>query len=166
MFYEEVFRKLADKNVKYSVAGGVALVLHGVVRLTADIDLIVEMSTENLQKFITAMNDLGYKPKPPVKVEDFINPLNRKAWKEDKGMKVFSFYHPFKPMNLVDVFVNEPINFDEIEREVVIFEARGIKIPVISKKHLKFLKTKAHRPQDIADIEALEALEQMGNKNE
>jgi hypothetical protein len=79
MLYEEVFRKLHDKNVKYSVAGGVALVLHGVVRLTADIDLIVEMSTENLQKFIAAMNELGYKPKPPVKAEDFMNPLNRKA---------------------------------------------------------------------------------------
>lgn len=166
MIYEEVFKKLDDKNVKYSVAGGVALVLHGVIRLTADIDLIVEMSTENLQKFITAMNELGYIPKPPVKAEDFINPLNRKAWKEEKGMEVFSFYHPVKPMNLVDVFIDEPISFDEIEREVVIFEARGIKIPVISKKHLIFLKSKAHRPQDIADIEALEALEQMGNKDE
>jgi hypothetical protein len=166
MLYEEVFRKLADASVKYSVAGGVALVLHGVVRLTADIDLIVEMSTENLQKFIAAMNELGYKPKPPVKAEDFINPLNRKAWKEEKGMEVFSFFHPAKPMNLVDIFINEPISFDEIEREIVIFKARDIKIPVISKNHLIFLKSKAHRPQDIADIEALEALEQMGIKNE
>ncbi len=51
VFYEEVFRKLSDREVKYAVAGGVALVLHGVVRLTADLDLIVELSTrisENL----------------------------------------------------------------------------------------------------------------------
>jgi hypothetical protein len=81
-------------------------------------------------------------------------------------MEVISFFHPAKPMNLVDIFINEPISFDEIEREIVIFEARDIKIPVISKNHLIFLKSKAHRPQDIADIEALEALEQMGNKNE
>jgi len=46
VFCEEVFRKLGDKKVKYAVAGGVALVLHGVVRLTADLDLIVEFSTE------------------------------------------------------------------------------------------------------------------------
>ena len=91
MFYEEVFRKLTDREVKYAVAGGVALVLHGVVRLTADLDLIVELSTENLRKFIRAINELGYKPKPPVDAEDFIDPLNRKAWKEEKAWKFSVF---------------------------------------------------------------------------
>jgi hypothetical protein len=166
VFYEEVFRKLSDREVKYAVAGGVALVLHGVVRLTADLDLIVELSTENLKNFITVMNDLGYKPKPPVSAEDFINPLNRKTWKEEKGMEVFSFFHPKMPMNLIDVFVNEPIGFNEIESEIVIFKAKDIEIPVISKKHLKSLKRKANRPQDIADIEALEEIEQMEHEDE
>ncbi len=166
MFYEEVFRKLSDREVKYAVAGGVALVLHGVVRLTADLDLIVELSTENLKNFVTVMNDLGYKPKPPVSAEDFINPLNRKTWKEEKGMEVFSFFHPEMPMNLIDVFVNEPIGFNEIESEIVIFKAKDIEIPVISKKHLKSLKRKANRPQDIADIEALEEIEQMEHEDE
>lgn len=110
MFYEDVFRKFADKKVKYAVAGGVALVLHGVARLTADLDIIVELSTENLRKFITAINELGYKPKIPVNAEDFIDPLNRTAWKEEKGIEVFSFYHPKMPMNLIDVFVNEPVS--------------------------------------------------------
>ncbi len=166
MFYEEVFRKLKDENVRYAVAGGVALVLHGVVRLTADLDLIVELGTENLRKFITAINKLGYKPKPPVNAEDFIDPLNRKAWKEEKGMEVFSFYHPKMPMNLIDVFVNEPVRFNEIENEIVIFKARDIEIPVISKKHLKVLKMKANRPQDIADIEAIEEIDRIEHKDE
>jgi len=166
VFYEEVFRKLADRKVKYVVAGGVALVLHGVVRLTADLDLIVELSTENLRKFITAINELGYKPKPPVNAEDFIDPLNRKAWKKEKGMEVFSFYHPKMQMNLIDIFVNEPIRFNEIESEIVMFKARGIEIPVISKKHLKALKRKANRPQDIADIEALEEIDRIEHKDE
>ncbi len=57
MFYEEVFRKLTDREVKYAVAGGVALVLHGVVRLTADLDLIVELSTMSL-KLMKGLNDI------------------------------------------------------------------------------------------------------------
>jgi len=166
VFYEEVFKKLTDRQVKYAVAGGVALVLHGVVRLTADLDLIVDLGTENLRKFINVINELGYKPKPPVSAEDFINPLNRKVWKKEKGMEVFSFYHSTMPMNLIDVFVNEPIGFNEIESEIVIFKARDIQIPVISKKHLKALKRKANRPQDIADIEALEEIEKMEHKDE
>jgi hypothetical protein len=70
------------------------------------------------------------------------------------------------PMNLIDVFVNEPIGFNEIESEIVIFKAKDIEIPVISKKHLKSLKRKANRPQDIADIEALEEIEQMEHEDE
>jgi hypothetical protein len=57
------------------------------------------------------MNALGYKPKPPVKGEDFIDPDNRKKWGEEKGMKGFSFFHPARPMNLIDIFVNEPVSF-------------------------------------------------------
>ena len=36
---------------------------------------------------------------------------------------------------------------------------QGIKIPLVSKEHLKELKTISARPQDIADIKALEMLE-------
>jgi hypothetical protein len=161
MFYEDVFRALMDRGIKYVVAGGVALVLHGVVRLTADLDLIIELKTENLARFISVMNDLGYRPKPPVKAEDFIDPENRKRWGEEKGMKVFSFFHPDRPMNLIDVFINEPLSFDEIVKEMVTFESRGIRIPVISIKHLRILKMVAHRPQDIADIAALDDLERI-----
>lgn len=38
MYYEDVFRGFQKHKVKYVVVGGVAVVLHGVVRLTADLD--------------------------------------------------------------------------------------------------------------------------------
>jgi hypothetical protein len=38
MLYEDIFRTLAEKKIDYVVVGGVALVLHGVVRLTGDLD--------------------------------------------------------------------------------------------------------------------------------
>lgn len=150
-----------DRGIRYAVAGGVALVLHGVVRLTADLDLIIELTSDNISRFIAVMNDLGYKPKQPVKAEDLIEPENRKRWEEEKGMKVFSFFHPAGPMNLIDIFINEPVGFDEIEKEVVVFESRDIRIPVISKRHLKMLKMESKRPQDIADIAALDDLERI-----
>lgn len=59
MFYEDVFRKLDEEQVEYVVVGGVALVLHGVVRFTADLDLFVELSEANLRKFVNAMKSLG-----------------------------------------------------------------------------------------------------------
>lgn len=159
MFYEDVFRKLGERRVRYAVAGGVALVPHGAVRFTADLDLIVELSAENLNNFISAMNELGYKPRLPVKTEDFADPLTRENWIDEKGMKVFTFYHPEHQINQIDIFVKEPLNFNDIEKELLWIKARDVAIPVVSLTHLKALKRIAGRPQDIADISALEELE-------
>lgn len=59
MYYENIFKALEQRNIQYAVAGGVALVLHGVVRFTVDLDLIVDLERENLMRFILAMNELG-----------------------------------------------------------------------------------------------------------
>ena len=159
MFYEDVFKKLDEEEVRYVVIGGVALVLYGVVRLTVDLDLFVDMSGPNLKRFLKAMKDLGYKPKMPVKAEDFVNPEKRRRWKEEKGMQVFSFYHPTQPMKLIDVLVDEPIPYEVVNGQKRVVIAKGISISVPSIEHLKQMKRIAGRPQDLADIEALEAME-------
>lgn len=164
MFYEEVFRKLGEKKIRYAVAGGIALVLHGALRFTADLDLIVKLSPDNLENFISAMDELGYKPKLPVKARDFADPMIREKWITEKDMKVFTFYDPEKQIRQVDVFVKEPLDFDVIEKEIVWIKAGDVAIPVVSASHLKLLKKISGRPQDFADIEALEELEKKDGK--
>ena len=159
MLYEELFRGLAAARIRYVVVGGVALVLHGVVRFTADLDLLVALDPENLDAFLEAMEDLGYKSKLPLRAKAFADPQMRAEWKEMRGMHVFTFYHPQRPVELVDVFIDEPIDFAAVERDKRIFTARGVEIPAISIPHLKQLKTLSGRPQDLADIQALEELE-------
>lgn len=55
----------------------------------------------------------------------------------------------------------ELIPFSEIEKEIEYFKIKGITIPVISKKHLKKLKSLTGRSQDIFDIKALEEIEKI-----
>jgi hypothetical protein len=159
MLYEDLFRGLAAARIRYVVVGGVALVLHGVVRFTADLDLLVALDPENVDAFLKAMEDLGYQPKPPLRAAAFADPRMRAEWKEMRGMQVFTFYHPQRPVELVDVFIDEPIDFAAVERDKQIFTARGIEIPAISIPHLRHLKALSGRPQDLADIQALEDLE-------
>ncbi|MBI5632134.1 MAG: nucleotidyl transferase AbiEii/AbiGii toxin family protein [Nitrospirae bacterium] len=166
MFYEEVFRKLGEQKIRYAVAGGVALVLHGIVRLTADLDLILDMKEENLTKFIDCIKELGFRPRVPVQPEDFISAKNREEWKREKGMKVFTFFHPPKQIQQIDVFIEEYIPYEEIEKELVQIPVKDISIPVISIRHLKALKTVSARAQDIADIAMLNDLESMGGGQE
>jgi hypothetical protein len=162
VFYEDVFRELDRRRVRYVVVGGVALVLHGVVRLTVDLDLMVHLERDNLTEFVNAMEQLGYRPRVPVPAMDFVDANHRTRWIAEKGMTVFSFFHPSEHGKVVDVFVDEPIPFLEIDAERTVIEAAAVRIPVVSIRHLKQLKARAGRPQDLADIAALESLERMG----
>lgn len=158
MFYEEIFRELNKKKVDYVVVGGVAVVMHGVVRLTADLDLMVHLEEKNLAKFVEVMNELGYRPKVPVKAESFIDPENRRLWFEEKNMRVFSFYHPKKGILLIDIFIDEPVSYNKIKEDSVRMKMGNLLIPTVSVEDLIKLKEISGRPQDLADIEALKRL--------
>jgi len=162
MYYEKIFENLNNKQVQYVVVGGVACVLHGVVRLTADLDIMICLEENNITKFVTIMNELGYKPKVPVKAEDFISAEKRKKWIKEKNMKVLSFFHPDNPVNLIDVFIEEFIDFKTIISDAVKMKSGKTTIPVASIKNLIKLKEISGRPQDIADIRALKEIEKNG----
>lgn len=158
MFFEEIFRRLQERNVDYLVVGGVAIVLHGVVRMTADLDLMVALNEENLLRFVQLMKEAGFQPRIPVKPEDLANPELREEWLNEKGMRVFSFYNPQEMISLIDVFVHEPLPYREMRSRAEFKQLDEITIPVASVRDLILLKKLAGRPQDIEDIKALEAL--------
>ncbi|MFH1782851.1 MAG: nucleotidyl transferase AbiEii/AbiGii toxin family protein [Candidatus Omnitrophota bacterium] len=164
MFYEEVFRELNKQKVKYVVAGGIAVNLHGVPRVTGDLDLIIYLGEENVSKFSKAMEALGYKPKIPVNIEDFGIKKNRESWFKYKGMIVFSLWNKYTPYRTIDVFVKDPIDFKDLYRDRVNIRAGEFKIPVVSIEHLIKLKQMAGRKQDISDIESLRRVKKLRMK--
>ena len=95
------------------VVGGVAVVLHGYPRFTADLDLVVELTASNASAAIAALQALGYRPRAPVRAEDFAVEDIRASWREDKGLTVFSLWSPSYPGTEVDLFVEEPFDFGE-----------------------------------------------------
>lgn len=164
MFYEEVFRELNKEGVKYVVAGGMAVNLHGVPRVTADLDLVIYLGPENVNKFSRAMETLGYKPKIPVKIEDFGVKKNREDWIKNKGMIVFSLWNKNIPYRIIDVFVKDPIDFKQLYRDRVSISMGEFKIPVVSIDHLIKLKQMAGRKQDISDIIFLRRVKELRMK--
>lgn len=161
MLYEDLFRRLEEEQVRYVVAGGVAMVLHGVIRFTADLDLIVELSEENLVRFLSCMKGLGFRPKLPVQAEAILDAQKREQWLHEKNMRAFTFLHPRRPLSEIDILMEELIPFPELEAQAAIMHSSGVVIPVVSRKHLKLLKRMSGRDQDIADIEALEHIERL-----
>lgn len=59
--YEDVLhvaQLLEREHVEYALIGGYALALQGIVRLTEDIDVLVEPTAENAARWVRALSDL------------------------------------------------------------------------------------------------------------
>lgn len=150
-----------DHGVRYLVAGGVAVTLHGVERTTADLDLIVDFEPENVKKFVRVLGLLGYRPKIPAKAEDLADPAKRNEWIEKKGMIVFSFCHKDQMLDMIDVFVYHPRPYVGMNHRRKNVRAGRFIIPIVSIDDLIYMKKKAGRKQDIADIRVLKKIKKV-----
>ncbi len=157
---EAIIRALNEAHVRYLVAGGVAVVAHGHVRYTADLDLIFDFAEDNVKRALTALAALGYRPMVPVSMDQFADPAIRSEWVREKGMTVFSLVSPQHAATTVDVFAEAPLEFARAYGEAVQFEvAPGLPATVVSLPDLLALKAQAARPKDMLDIEKLKAIQ-------
>lgn len=157
--FEPIFEALNSAEVRYVVVGGLATVLHGYARLTADVDLVVELEPPQARKTVEVLLGLGLKPRVPVRALDFADADIRNSWIREKGMQVFSMVDQANPMRVVDLFVDHPIPFEELWARSESIALTNVAVRVASIPDLVHLKRRASRPQDLLDIEALEVIE-------
>jgi hypothetical protein len=153
--YVPLFEALNQMRVRYVVVGGLATVLHGYARLTADIDLMVDLDPEELRKGIDALSKYGMIPRLPVDPYEFAEPDIRRHWIEEKNMRVFSMWKPDEPLLSVDLFVEHPIDFGGIWSQSQVVALGAVSVRIASISDLIALKRLANRPQDLIDIEKL-----------
>jgi len=149
---------LDESGARFVVVGGLAVVLHGHARLTADVDLVVDLSPGEAIKPVAALTRLGMVPRAPVAARDFADPEARRRWSEEEGMKVFSLWDPRAPLREVDLFVEPPIPFEDLWARSVEVTLAGRRVRVASLSDLIAMKRLAGRPKDLEDIAALTAL--------
>jgi predicted nucleotidyltransferase len=155
---ERVLAALNDAGVRYLVVGGVAVVLHGRLRTTADLDLVVQLDRENALRGIRALESLRYRPRAPVPAESFADEATRASWIRDKGMTVFSMSSAEVPDLEVDLFVSEPFPFEEVFARALAVPLTHTRARVIALEDLIAMKRAAGRPIDQDDVDGLEAL--------
>ena len=162
---EQVLAELHRADVRYIVVGGVAVVLHGYLRTTADLDIVIKMEPENIIRAVRTLQGSGWRPHAPVDAETFADPRIRRTWVTEKGMTVFSLWNPSIPTLEVDIFVEEPFDFDEVYKRSIRVKLDVTQACIIGLDDLISLKRQAGRLQDLADIEALHELSD-GNSDE
>jgi predicted nucleotidyltransferase len=156
--YEPIFKILNEAGVRYVVVGGVATLLHGYARLTADVDLAVDLAPQEVRKMIRALANKGFRPQVPVSAETFADPAVREQWIREKHMRAFSLVDLRNPMRVVDLLLKSEVPFEELlarSQEAFVGETS---VRVASLDDLITLKRHAGRPQDLADVKELEAI--------
>jgi predicted nucleotidyltransferase len=158
---ELIVHGLNTHQVKYLIAGGLAVVAHGYVRFTADVDLLLAMDSSNLARTVLALKTLKYRPRAPVDFEQFADDVHRREWIREKGLIVFSLFSPEHPATEIDLFCDPPLAFaDAYPRAVRMDVAPGITATFCSLDDLIELKLKAGRPRDLDDVAQLRKLKE------
>lgn len=149
---------LNRENVRYIVVGGLAVVLHGHVRLTRDVDLIVDLEPNEAKRALAVLTSAGFRPRAPVDASDFADSVKRESWIREKNMTVFSLFDPSNPFLEIDLFVSHPIDFEDLWARSQIMSLGKTEVRVASIDDLIGLKRLSGRPQDLADIKVLEEI--------
>jgi hypothetical protein len=166
VFYLELFKALQAGDVRYVVVGGLAVNLHGVSRLTMDVDLIIALDGENLSRFATVAQRLGLKPVVPVTLADLGDPTKVRSWIVEKHMLAFALRPPGRADPTIDLLMQPSVAFADAYARRVEKDLGGIRVPIACVDDLIALKTGTGRLKDESDIAALRTLEAERDKGE
>ncbi len=136
-----VFASLQKHEVKYVVIGGIAAVLHGVPRVTFDLDILIDPTPENAQRLLDALAEAGLGTATLISAEELLA----------HEITVFNDWVR------IDVQTRTPgITFEDAwaRREVVDYQ--GQEFYILSLEDLIASKRAAGRPIDLEDVRLLE----------
>ncbi|MDJ0838198.1 MAG: hypothetical protein QNK37_16905 [Acidobacteriota bacterium] len=157
---KDLICKIARRNIDFVVGGGTAVILHGVERLTLDLDIAVDMQEDNLRAFLAAMKDMGFRPRAPVPARVLLDADAVDTIIREKNALVFTFIDPDRPYKQIDVFLAQDHRYPRLIDSTDKIKIDGLTIRVLNKRKLIELKKKIRpmRDKDHSDIEELSRL--------
>ncbi len=139
--FKEFLRLLNVHRVEYLLIGGYAVGYYGYPRATADMDIWIAIQPANARKVVAVLKEFGF-DLPDLSAEMFLT-----EW------QIIRMGVP--PVRIEIATTISGVNFRECYDEKVVDELDGVKVNLVSLKHLKANKKAAGRHQDLADIENL-----------
>lgn len=158
MFYRDLLQRLAEKKIAYCVVGGVAVNLHGVPRMTYDVDLAVELSPQNLEAVEQALTELGLSCRQPISLKNLADAEFRGEMRDKQNMTAVTFTDPENPIREVDLLISTAIPFSQMIERAVGLDLDGVPVWVVSLEDLIASKNASERAQDQDDVKLLKQI--------
>lgn len=154
----DLLQTLSKESVEFVLVGGLAVQLHGYLRMTYDIDLVLSMNDANLARFIDIAKKFGLAPVIPVSIDSLKNASLIDQWHREKGMLAFALREPGVAGSVIDVLVRPEVSYERLANDAVQGQLFGCTVKIASIEHLLEMKRIANRPKDLLDIAALEKI--------
>jgi len=153
--YKHIFEALSTAKVQYIIVGGVAMNLLGCPRFTNDIDILLALDLENIDKMKKLMQELGYEQRIQLALDELGDEKKAVQLVKEKNLLAYTFYHPEEPLYTVDVIIGASLQFGQYKKNVVHVDVWGIALPVVSIDDLIGLKQESDREKDALDVATL-----------
>jgi hypothetical protein len=158
MFIGEAIGALAAAGVRFCIVGGVAVNLHGVPRMTYDLDIVVAPEAAALAATESALAALGLRPRLAVRLADFADAEYRETMLAERNLVAVTFTDPADPLREVDVLVSPPIDAVALLARAHVVDLAGTAVAIAAIDDLIAMKRASGRAQDLADVAHLERI--------
>jgi hypothetical protein len=142
-----LLRALQDHGVQFVVIGGWAVITHGYVRYTKDVDILIPDAADTRQAIAQAMVS--------VRARRFDGqPIVVDSEMPEQGWQLETDY------GRIDVLLEgePPLDFDGVRASSIATSMDGVALRVADLAHLVAFKRLAGRPHDRVDLDELAAL--------
>ena len=139
--FKEFLKLLNAHQVEYLLIGGYAVGYHGYPRATADMDIWIALQPANAERIVAVLKEFGF-DLPELSPQLFL-----KEW------QIIRLGVP--PVRIELATTVSGVNFNECYAERIADMLDGVKVNLISLRHLKINKKASGRHQDLADLENL-----------
>jgi hypothetical protein len=159
-FLKDIIIALCEKRVKFIIFGGVAIVLHGVERMTLDLDISIELEKENIDSFLDVMKNFNLSPRPPLPPQILYDLEIMNYIIKEKNAVAFTFIDKENPFKQVDVLIHPELRYEKWINKTQEMELFGHKICILSKEAIIELKQNLKQPRDkdLIDIKELKKI--------
>jgi hypothetical protein len=155
---EDLLSRLTAAGVRYVIVGGFAVIAHGVIRATKDLDICPAPDRSNLGRLAEVLAGLHAKH---ANARDFdpselpYDPANPDDLAQGGNFQLETDLGNLDVMQWISG-IDADLAYDVLQTEAIKLDWHGVTIEIASIAHLKAMKRAAGRPQDLKDLADLE----------
>lgn len=146
--FEKLLVLLVKSEIEFTTVGGIAVCLNGYVRLTEDVDILIDGSPSNVFKILTTLKDFGEGYAAELEIADFPD--------EEGAVRIIEATENCQ----IDIFTRmKGLYLSDFSEDIQYFSSSdGTCIPYLGPKSLITLKSDSVREKDQVDVSVLKEL--------